>query len=158
MYAVDVCFIADRLSNHSRWFLCVCRHKTFLSLVYSVWTMFVSTMAELSQMISPTVKPQAVSCSEVRVMSLSLMMTQWLNDQLGSLISRLTVIGVGLRFERCYSTSCRWSWELCSRAVCRPGRRLRAFEGVNTIFWQSMENVCQRTGEGGRGDGEKEMM
>lgn len=127
----------------------VIRHSCLFQYVYSVWAMFVSTTAELSQMISPTVKPQAVSCSEVRVMSLPLMMTQWLNNQLGSFISHLTVIGVGLRFERCYSTSCRWSWELCSRAVCRPGRRLRAFEGVNTIFWQSMENVCQRTGEGG---------
>lgn len=30
---------------------------------------------------------------------------------------------------------------LCSRAVHQTGRRLKAFEGVNTIFWQSlMEN------------------
>lgn len=28
---------------------------------------------------------------------------------------------------------------LCDRAVHRTGRRLKAFEGVNTIFWQSMK-------------------
>lgn len=129
----------------------VIRYSCLFQYVYSVWAMFVSTMVELSKTISTTVKPQAVSCSEVWVVSLPLMMTLWLNDQLWSLISCVNVMvsDRGLRG----ATSCRWSWELCSRAVCRPGRRLRAFEGVNTIFWQSMENVCQRTGQGGRGDG-----
>jgi len=43
----------------------VIRHSCLFQYVYSVWAMFVSTMAGLSQIISPTVKPQAVSCSEV---------------------------------------------------------------------------------------------
>ncbi len=151
---IRLCFMADREIIWNNLTACVCNHKTFLSLsvcLQCVWAMFVSTMGELSQTISTTVKPQGVSCSEVWVVSLPLMMTLWLNDQLWSLLSRVKVMvsDRGLRG----ATSCRWSWELCSRAVCRPGRRLRAFEGVNTIFWQSMENVCQRTGQGGSGDG-----
>jgi len=93
----------------------IIRYSCLFQYVYSVWAMFASTMGELSQTISTTVKPQGVSCSEVWVVSLPLMMTQWLNDQLWSLISRVKVMvsDRGLRG----ATSCRWSWELCSRAV-----------------------------------------